>query len=126
VPANGELFYGAAFSPDTQKVLKVLTVSGDKRARVWSADDGQLLATLEGHSGDINSAVFSPDGERIVTASDDKTVRIWSLAAGKLLATLEGHTEAVHCATFSPDGKLIVTGGDDNKAPYGVPRAAQF
>ncbi|WP_071777278.1 WD40 repeat domain-containing protein [Coleofasciculus chthonoplastes] len=35
------------------------------------------LTELKGHQGTVNSANFSPDGQRIVTASDDKTARVW-------------------------------------------------
>jgi WD40 repeat protein len=30
-----------------------------------------------GHQGAVNSAVFSPDGTRILTASDDNTAKLW-------------------------------------------------
>ncbi len=32
---------------------------------------------LEGHSGYVLSAAFSPDGKRMVTASDDGTARVY-------------------------------------------------
>jgi WD40 repeat protein len=35
------------------------------------------LLTLSGHTADVNSANFSPDGTKIVTASADKTARLW-------------------------------------------------
>ena len=39
----------------------------------------------------VHSAVFSPDGTRIVTASWDKTARIWDAATGKEITVLRGH-----------------------------------
>ena len=30
------------------------------------------------HGGWVNSASFSPDGQRVVTASQDKTARVWN------------------------------------------------
>jgi WD40 repeat protein len=61
------------FSPDGTRIV---TASFDGTAKVWDPD-GALLATLEGHSGDVASAVFSPDGTRIVTASFDDTAKVW-------------------------------------------------
>ena len=62
------------------------------------------------------SAVFSPDGSRIVTASADKTARIWDAATAKEIAVLRGHEGIVYSAAFSPDGSRIVTASEDNTA----------
>src|SRR5262245_18773765 len=32
---------------------------------------------LRGHTDSVNTAIFSPDSERVVTASADQTARIW-------------------------------------------------
>src|SRR5262249_35528599 len=50
----------------------------DKTARVWKADGTGEPLVLRGHEGIVTSAVFSPDGARIVTTSEDKTARVWS------------------------------------------------
>jgi hypothetical protein len=85
-------------------------------ARLWDAASGKLLATLSGHTDTINSAVFSPDGARVVTASPDGTARVWEAASGKLLATLSGHTSDVSSEAFSPDGARVVTASPDGTA----------
>jgi WD40 repeat protein len=54
-------------------------------ARLWDRD-GKPLATLE-HTSPVNSAVFAPDGSRILTASDDNTARLWD-RDGKPLASV--------------------------------------
>ena len=61
----------------------------------------------------VSSAVFSPDGKRVVTASQDRTARVWEVATGKVLLILEGHTRAIQSAVFGPDGKRVVTVSDD-------------
>ncbi|MEM7579590.1 MAG: WD40 repeat domain-containing protein, partial [Cyanobacteria bacterium P01_A01_bin.80] len=70
--------------------------------------------TLKGHTSNVSSAVFSPDGKTIASASDDNTVKLWSAKNGKLLHTLEGHKSWVTKVTFSPDGKTIASASGDN------------
>jgi WD40 repeat protein len=110
----------AAFSPDGTRIV---TASGsvatdryandDNTARIWDAATGTELAILRGHEGPVHSAVFSPDGSRIVTASNDNTARIWDAANGKEIAVLRGDVSNVVSAVFSPDGTRIVTASSD-------------
>jgi WD40 repeat protein len=64
---------------------------------------------LKGHTSGLESAVFSPDGKKVVTASSDETARIFDAETGKELRQLNGHNYFVCCASFSPDGKKVVT-----------------
>ncbi|KAJ1452331.1 WD40-repeat-containing domain protein, partial [Pelagophyceae sp. CCMP2097] len=87
---------------------RIVTASDDK-TRLWDAETGALVATLEGHTGDVTCCDFSPDGKRIVTGSDDTTARLWDAETGALVTTLVGHTGSIGSCAFSPDGKRIVT-----------------
>ena len=52
----------------------------------------------------VVSALFPPDGQRVVTASGDKTARPWTAATGQVIAKLEGHSDEVNSAEFCPTG----------------------
>jgi WD40 repeat protein len=84
--------------------------------RLPQSETGKLLATFQGHTGVVHSAVFSPDGGRVLTASGDHTARLWEAESGKLLAIFQGHTNFVNSAVFGPDGWRVLTASDDYTA----------
>jgi len=81
------------FSPDGQRIV---TASDDETARVWNASSGQLLVTLQGHTGSVFSAEFSADSQRIVTASDDKTARVLRVVTLPEIAEFVSPENSVH------------------------------
>jgi WD40 repeat protein/serine/threonine protein kinase/TPR repeat protein len=105
-------------------ILEVLPSQGAKRSYTREAlsvfqearaADRQVLA-IGGHSERVVSAVFSPDGRRILTASYDKTARVWDAVTGHEIAQLNGHLDRLSFAAFSPDGSRVVTASYDNTA----------
>ena len=66
--------------------------------------------------GTVNSAQFSPDGQRVVTASADSTARLWDASSGKPIGEPMKHEDEVRSAQFSPDGQRVVTASGDKTA----------
>ena len=79
------------------------------------AQEPKLMLPI-GHSLGVSTAIYSPDGKRIVTSSLDNSVKIWEVSSGLLLANLKGHTDTVTTALYSPDGKKIMTACEDGTA----------
>jgi WD40 repeat protein len=68
--------------------------------------------TLSGHTGQVLSAQFMPDGKRIISCAQDGTVRCWDAASGtQLFATpcVGPHGVLLTGVVLSPDGKFFVT-----------------
>jgi len=68
------------------------------------------------HSGSVNYAQFSPDGQRVVTAAWDDTAQLWEAATGKPICIPMWHKHFVNSAEFSPDGQRVVTASADKTA----------
>ena len=58
--------------------------------------------SLEGHTDDVQSIAFSPDGGTLASGSSDDTIKLWDVATGRELRTLQGHTGWVYSVAFSP------------------------
>jgi WD40 repeat protein len=71
-------------------------VSSDNRAmRVWDAETGDVVSgPLKGHTKNISSVAFSPDGRHVISASlIDQTIRVWDVAANDVaIQPLPGHS----------------------------------
>ncbi len=102
----------AEYAPDGKTIA---SASEDRTARIWDAETGALLHTLE-HRRIVNSAAYSPDGKTIVTGCFENKIRIWDAQTGALLKIIEGHTDEVNSTQYSPDGGSIVSGSGDGTA----------
>ena len=98
-------------------LLLLLTLTLSAEAQTWTArsgdtNDGEFVV-LRGHTDDVRSAIFSPDGKMTVTAGADQTVRIWDTGSGKELKSLNlGFL--VENVFFLADGKRIATVQDND------------
>ncbi len=74
--------------------------------------NGERLRLI-GHTDQVTSVAFLPDGRRCVSASHDATVRLWNLATGQELRRFVGHEDRVLAVAVSPDGRFALSGGCD-------------
>jgi WD40 repeat protein len=77
----------------------VVSRSLDGTVKVWDAETGKGLLTLQGHTESVDSVVFSPDGKRIVqvanaflrpTSRSSPAIMVGDAENGKEILTLVG------------------------------------
>lgn len=59
------------------------TTSADKLVTIRDAKTHEIVTRLEGHTGYVIAAAFSPEDKRIATAGDDEEIKVWNLETGK-------------------------------------------
>lgn len=64
-------------------------------------------AILRGHTGDVTSLAFAPDGRSLASRSSDDTVRIWDVPLGRERMAIKGFPSEMGAVVFSPDGARL-------------------
>ena len=75
--------------------------SWDRTVRVWNKETGELVRTLEGHSGVVTSVAVA--GARIASTDMFGVTKHWDLHTG---SELEGHPPAQESAALAEAGVM--------------------
>ncbi len=86
----------------------------DKTIQLWEAKTGKEITTFPGHSEEVLTITFSPDGKTLASGCKDKTVRLWDIHTAQTIATFDGHFRGVNAVVFSPDGKTLASSNSGN------------
>jgi RNA polymerase sigma factor (sigma-70 family) len=121
-PTKGTIF-AVVFTPDGRTLVgggNIPTKDVNQQAglvTLWNLMTGQIIHTLEGHTGGVHAVAVAPDGKMVASGGDrharlsggsPSEIRLWDIATGKLQWTVEGEEGIVRGLAFAPDGKMLV------------------
>jgi WD40 repeat protein len=101
-----------ALSQDGRRAV----VSHGEVASVVSVPSGRPVAGLR-DAGRVYSAVFSPDGRRVLTQQKG-ALDLWDATTGRLVAPLRRSAESVKAFSFAADGRLVEALFGDRAATF--------
>ncbi len=99
----------------------LLALEGAKRspgllannALIEAIDASGTAEIVMHHGAEVKTAVYSPNGERVLTRWWANEAVLWDASSGRRVATLDGHREELWTALFCADGSRIVTASHD-------------
>ncbi|WP_169978550.1 protein kinase domain-containing protein [Tautonia rosea] len=97
----------AAVLPDGETIA---TASLDRRLRLWNADEGRELRSIELPFEPLAMAT-SPDGSTLAVASNDGHLLLVDPSTGELVRTIRDLDGELRAVAFSPDGSLVAAAG---------------
>ncbi|MYF91008.1 MAG: T9SS type A sorting domain-containing protein [Gemmatimonadetes bacterium] len=93
-----------------------LAVGSSVGVWVYNALTGAEIDFLTGHTSEVRSVAFNPDGSTLASGSWDRTIRLWNADTGQHLNTLTEHRSAVNSIAFNPDGSTLASGSGSSGA----------
>lgn len=75
----------------------------------------QVTRTLKGHTDEVLTIDYTPDGKRLVSCSDDGTIRVWNALTGKPEKT---HKLSAKFVRVLRDGQTILAKLQENPCPF--------
>ncbi|MBL9140641.1 MAG: serine/threonine protein kinase, partial [Phycisphaerae bacterium] len=100
-----------AFSPNSRTVATSRVDGTVELYQLAAAQPAQSGWFLQGHTGEITSLQFSPDGLTLLSASRDNSARVrnFKVTSDAGVLVLNGHDSDVNSARFNSDATKVVT-----------------
>ena len=104
---TGDTVSDCAVSPDSSWIV---SVSYDKKVKLWDARSGAELRTLEGFKQPLGQCVISPDGTWIASLGvSANMVEVWDATSGAAVCSFSPENKSVQGCAVSPDGSWVVS-----------------
>ncbi len=105
-----------SWSPGSESRSTFMTGTDRGEILLWDGESGEQLNILEGHTGDVLSTAFSPDGSKFSSSAEDKSIIIWEGGIpNQNLEEIKNIPGWVYSLDWTSDGSQILGGLSNNK-----------
>src|SRR5262249_7931283 len=96
----------------------------DRTVRVWDRQTWRKVNAFRGHTDEVATLAFSPDGRRLVSGGKDSTIKVWDLTRGHEVRVLTPLSRISGGLAFSPNRPWLAAAanrsGDSDDTEEGV------
>ena len=116
IRASQGAIFGLAFRSDGQVLA---SASFDRTAKLFDTTTGARIETFGQALKELNTLLFSPDGNTLWTGGNDNRIRAYSIGknaregSNRLVASVFAHEGAILQIAVSPDGRTVASASDD-------------
>ncbi len=102
-------------SPDHKLLATDAGITDNTDVKLWNAETGKDVATLQGAKGYPSTLAFSRDGSRLaVGCRRDRKVVVWDVNAQKPVTRYQLEEMLPTSLAWSPDGASVAVGGEQS------------
>ena len=81
--------------------LGIVAILSINSAAAFASEKPEIFVQM-GHTHNVTSVAFSPDGKYALSGSIDKTIKLWDVATGREIRTFSGSTARVTSIAVTP------------------------
>jgi WD40 repeat protein len=99
-----------AYSPDGKLLVAGLDPWGPIRAyvKIWDAQDGDLIHTMQEHTGPVWTLGFDGEGKNLASGAEDATVKVWNPLTGAVRRSFAAPMRGISpCVAYAPQGRTL-------------------
>lgn len=104
--------YSCSFTPDGEYVL---SGGWDGFLRLWDANTGTTLTSLQASPKPLSACVCSPDGLQWLSGSMEGLLTTWDGVSHQVVTSFMAHTRPISSLSFSPDGQWLASASWDRQ-----------
>ncbi len=98
-------------STDMQKIV---SGSSDKTVKIWDAQTGEMLNSIEAHDKAVYQVEFNPVNNQFASCSSDSSIKIWDSESAELINILDDNDCKVFAISYHPSGNYLASCGSNS------------